>query len=118
PKLCRGAERLAEPKRSVRRNTGLFAGDPLDPCARQAAGLGKSAREIFSGIRNSSRRTSPGCMGLSFLAIVASSSSGSPRFRPRQGLAASRQSKPELVVDPDRVLAHRDKGRYVPEHTN
>src|SRR6266851_5194411 len=44
PKLCRGAECLGEPKRSIGGNAGLFAGDPLDPCARQAAGLGKSAR--------------------------------------------------------------------------
>ena len=47
PKLCRCAERLGEPKRSIGGNAGLFAGDPLDPCARQAAGLGKSARRHF-----------------------------------------------------------------------
>src|SRR5882757_715569 len=44
PKLCRCAERLGEPKRSIGSNADLFAGDPLNPCARQAAGLGKSAR--------------------------------------------------------------------------
>src|ERR1700680_211528 len=47
PKLCRCAERLGEPKRSIGSNAGPFAGDPLDPCARQAAGLGKSARRHF-----------------------------------------------------------------------
>src|ERR1700730_2253054 len=47
PKLCGCAERLGEPKRSIGGNAGLFAGDPLDPCARQAAGLGKSARRHF-----------------------------------------------------------------------
>src|SRR6202521_2554716 len=47
PKLCRRAERFGEPKRGIGANAGLFAGDPLDPCARQAAGLGKSARGHF-----------------------------------------------------------------------
>src|SRR5205814_3739672 len=44
PKLRRRAERLAEPQRSIGRNTGLLAGNPLDPSPRQAADLGKSAR--------------------------------------------------------------------------
>src|SRR5689334_11382973 len=44
PKLCGCPQRLGEPKRSIGGNAGLFAGDPLDPCARQAAGLGESTR--------------------------------------------------------------------------
>src|SRR5262245_707201 len=44
PKLCRCAERLGEPKRGIRRDAGLFAGDPFDSCPRQAADLGKRAR--------------------------------------------------------------------------
>src|SRR5258708_33111319 len=44
PKLCGCAERLGEPKRRIGADASLFAGDPLDPSARQAAGLGKSAR--------------------------------------------------------------------------
>src|ERR1700686_5555071 len=47
PKLCRRAERLGEPQRSIGGNAGLSARDPLDPCARQAAGLSKSARGYF-----------------------------------------------------------------------
>src|ERR1700761_9246218 len=43
PKLRSGAECLGEAKRGIGSNAGLFAGDPLDPCARQAAGFGKSA---------------------------------------------------------------------------
>src|SRR5215470_17473856 len=43
PKLRRRAERFAKPKRSISGNASLFTGDPLDPCARQAASLGKSA---------------------------------------------------------------------------
>jgi hypothetical protein len=35
PKLCGCPERLGEPKRSIGGNAGLFAGDPLDPRARQ-----------------------------------------------------------------------------------
>src|SRR5258708_3216002 len=44
PKLWRCAESLGESKRGIGGNAGLFAGDPLDPSARQAARLGKSAR--------------------------------------------------------------------------
>src|SRR5262249_57119284 len=44
PKLCGCPERLGEPKRSIGGNAGLFSGDPLDPSARRAPGLGKSAR--------------------------------------------------------------------------
>src|SRR5438046_6601226 len=36
--------------------------------------LARAPADILSGTRNSSRRTSPGCKGLSFLAIVASRS--------------------------------------------
>ncbi len=43
PKLCRGAERLAEPKRRIGGDAGLFARDPLDSGSRQATDLGKSA---------------------------------------------------------------------------
>jgi hypothetical protein len=43
PKLGRCAECLGEPKRRIGGDAGLFAGDPLDPRARQAAGPGKSA---------------------------------------------------------------------------
>src|ERR1700738_203259 len=43
PKLCRCAECLGEPKRSIGGNASPFAGDPFDPGARQAANLGKSA---------------------------------------------------------------------------
>jgi mRNA interferase HigB len=35
--------------------------------------LASTPADMLSGTRNSSRRTSPGCMGLSFLIIVASS---------------------------------------------
>src|SRR5579863_1429725 len=34
--------------------------------------LARAPADILSGTRNSSRRTSPGCIGLSFLVIVAS----------------------------------------------
>jgi hypothetical protein len=44
PKLCRRAERLGEPKRSIGGNAGLLGGDALDPSARQAASLGQSTR--------------------------------------------------------------------------
>src|SRR5581483_6715231 len=43
PKLRRRAERLGKPKRGVGGDAGLFAGDPLDPRARQAASLGEGA---------------------------------------------------------------------------
>ena len=41
------AECLGEPKRSIGGNAGLFAGDPFDPCARQATGLGKERSPHF-----------------------------------------------------------------------
>src|SRR5438132_7222291 len=47
PKLWRCAERLSEPERRIGGNAALFAGDPLHSRARQAAGLGKSARRDF-----------------------------------------------------------------------
>jgi hypothetical protein len=43
PKLCRCAKCLGAPKRSIGSNAGLFVRDPLNPRARQAASLGKSA---------------------------------------------------------------------------
>jgi len=73
PKLCRGAECLASrsavsavmPVRSLAIRSIRVRGKP------QA--LARAPADIFSGTRNSSRRTSPGCIGLSFFAIVASS---------------------------------------------
>src|SRR5882724_11353209 len=69
--------------------------------------------ESPSGNKNSSRRTSPGCMGASRLAI-----DGSPWFEGREEpLVIVRQfnvfwpirgpdkANPELVIDADRVLA-------------
>src|SRR5690349_8737008 len=47
PKLCGCVECLGESKRGIRGYAGLFAGDPLDPSARQAASLGKSAGRHF-----------------------------------------------------------------------
>src|ERR1700730_13986271 len=68
--------------------------------------LARAPADIFSGTKNSSRRTSPGCIGLSFLAIAASSllvvvhnlDLGRAFRRPNK-------AHPELVVDPDRVLS-------------
>ena len=70
PQLRRCAERLAEPKGRIGRNSGLLAGDPLDSRARQAASLGQGARREFERNKELLRRTSPGRMGLSFLAII------------------------------------------------
>jgi hypothetical protein len=47
PKLCRCGNCRGEPKRSISSDPSLFAGNPLDACARRAAGLGKSARRHF-----------------------------------------------------------------------
>src|SRR5579872_1858966 len=68
--------------------------------------LAREPADIFSGTKNSSRRTSPGCIGLSFLAIAASfvlvvvHNLDLRRAFPRPNKAHS-----ELVVDPDRILS-------------
>src|SRR5437016_2904028 len=67
--------------------------------------LARAPADIFSGTRNSSRRTSPGCMGLSFLAIVASSLLVvAEDLDVRRAFPRPNKAHPELVVDPDRVL--------------
>src|ERR1700722_13530818 len=68
--------------------------------------LARAPADMFSGTKNSSRRTSPGCMGLSFLAIA-------PSFLLvivhnldlRRAFRRPNKAYPELVVDPDRVLS-------------
>src|SRR5713226_9218248 len=67
PKLCRGAECLGEPKRRIGGNAGPFAGDPFDPCARQAANLGKSARRHFQRNQELLPQNLTGMHGLEFL---------------------------------------------------
>jgi len=47
PKLGGCPEPLGEPKRGIGGNAALFAGDALDPSARQAAGLDESVRRHF-----------------------------------------------------------------------
>src|SRR5258708_5006583 len=96
PKVCRCAECLGEPKRSIGGNAGLFAGDPLDPCARQAAGLGKSAPRHFQRNEELLPQNLTGMHGLELLGHVASSSSGSPRSRRAPGLPSSKQSTPGI----------------------
>jgi hypothetical protein len=64
PKVSRRAERLAEPKRRI-------GGNPVFSAAIRSMRLRGSphegARRDIERDRNSSRRTSPGCRGLSFL---------------------------------------------------
>src|SRR6267154_2445269 len=67
--------------------------------------LARAPADIFSGTRNSSRRTSPGCMGLSFLAIAASSLGVVHNLDLRRAFRRPKKAHPELVVDPDRVLS-------------
>src|SRR5205807_7404443 len=67
--------------------------------------LARAPADIFSGTRNSSRRTSPGCMGLSFLAIAASSLVVVHNLDLRRAVRRPNKAHPELVVDPDRVLS-------------
>src|ERR1700674_4730379 len=93
PKLCRCAERLGEPKRSIGGNAGLFAGDPPARWGRKAAGLGKSARRHFQRNQELLPQNLTGMHGLELLGHCrVLSSSGSPQSRPPLGLPASKQS--------------------------
>src|SRR5262249_36604980 len=68
--------------------------------------LARAPADIFSGTRNSSRKTSPGCMGLSFLAIVTLSLLMVVHDLDLRGaFRCPDKAHPELVVDPDRVLS-------------
>src|SRR5262245_55688981 len=66
--------------------------------------LARAPADIFSGTRNSSRRTSPGCMGLSFLAISRPSLMVVHDLDFRRAFRRPNEAHPELVVGPDRVL--------------
>jgi hypothetical protein len=48
----------------------MLTRNPLDTRTRQAARLGKRTSGHAQRDQKPSRRTSPGCMGLSFFAIV------------------------------------------------
>src|SRR5580704_9996562 len=66
--------------------------------------LARAPADIFSGTKNSSRRTSPGCIGLSFLAIaVPSLLMVVHNLDLRRAFRRPDKAQPELVVDPDRV---------------
>src|ERR1700751_2401826 len=67
--------------------------------------LARAPADILSGMRNSSRRTSPGCMGLSFLIIAASLLMVIHDFDLRRTLRRPNEAHPELVVNADRVLS-------------
>src|ERR1019366_452378 len=73
--------------------------------------LASAPADRLSGRRNSSRRTSPGCMGASFLAIFVIPICDHSKlvvigdlyvFRPFLG---PNETHAELIVDPDRMLS-------------
>src|SRR5215471_19018875 len=66
--------------------------------------LARAPADILSGTRNSSRRTSPGCIGLSFLAIVSSFLVVVHDLDLRWAFGGPNKAHPELIVDSDRVL--------------
>src|SRR5215475_14793141 len=66
--------------------------------------LARAPADILSGTRNSSRRTSPGCMGFSFLVIAASFLMIVHDFDRRRAFCRPNKAHPELIVDADRVL--------------
>src|SRR5689334_25282868 len=67
--------------------------------------LASAPADILSGTRNSSRRTSPGCIGLSFLVIAASLLMVVHDFDLRRAFRRPNEAHPELVVATDRVLS-------------
>src|SRR5437667_5736794 len=66
--------------------------------------LASAPADMLRGTRNSSRSTSPGCMGLSFLVIAASSLMVVHDFDLRRAFRRPNEAHPELVVNADRVL--------------
>ncbi len=108
PQLRRGAERLAKAKRRIGGDASMFASNPLDPRAGQAAHLGERARRHLQRNEEFLCSTSPGCMGLSFLAmsnnplmVFHDLDLGRAFLRPNKANA-------ELAVDPDRMQAYRE----------
>ena len=106
PKLRRRAERLGEPQRRIGSNAGLFAGDPLDPSARQAAGLGKSPRRHFQRNQELLPQNLTGMHGLELLGHLSC-----PLLVVvvhdldlRRAFRRPDKARAKLVVDPDRVL--------------
>src|ERR1022692_804442 len=72
--------------------------------------LASAPADRLSGNRNSSRRTSPGCMGASFLAIFVIPMCGHSKLVVVDDLNVFRsflgpdEAHPELIIDPDRML--------------
>src|SRR5579862_559552 len=66
--------------------------------------LARAPADISSGTRNSSRRTSPGCMGLSFLVIVVPLLMVVHDRDFRWTFRRPNKANSELIIYPDRVL--------------
>src|SRR4051812_34437809 len=73
--------------------------------------LARAPADMLSGTRNSSRRISPGCMGLSFLVIAASLLMVVHDFDLRRTFRRPNEAHPELVVNADRVCNYGDSAQ-------